>query len=173
MIEITPENTPELDRLRKNHTGLFSQLFGGMTPGAVYVTKLFQALHVYDDLIDKDKRLTPDEIHAAFWLTMIDLPNDPFFLANRLAIMPLLVNSIINWRVANNLERLEEPSEHHLGMAWILRGSYIDLLSQALALERGPAYAIQVGQLVRAWAHHETFEVYKSNLDQEKAAQNV
>lgn len=163
--------TPELDRLTENHYPFLERIFQGKTPGCIWVGKIFRALHVYDDLIDKDRELTPDEIHQTFWLMLIELPDDEFFTRHKLALLPILVNSIINWRVANNLEN--QVNEQRLSIAWFLRGSYIDLLSMALALERGPLYAIEVGQLLRDWAHPETFLVYLDNLAKEKAATHV
>ena len=163
--------TPELDRLTENHYPVLKHFFQGDTPGCKWVGKIFRALHVYDDLIDKDRELTPEELHSTFWLMLIELPDDEFFTKHKLALLPILVNSIINWRVANNLEKQVETQR--LSIAWFLRGSYIDLLSMALALERGPLYAVEVGQLLRDWAHPETFQVYLDNLMKEKAANNV
>ena len=166
-------NTPELDRLMNNHNQFLLRIFQGDTPGAKWVGKIFRVLHVYDDLIDKDRALTKEEIHQTFWTALVDLPSDPFFTKHQGVLLPILINSIVNWKVANDIEAQEEPTKRALGVAWILRGAYIDLLSMALVLERGPVYAVGVGQLLRDWAHSETFEVYLDNLANEKAANHV
>lgn len=166
-------NTPELDRLMANHGQFLTHIFGGDTPGARWVGHIFRALHVYDDLIDGDRPLTKEEIHQTFWTMLVSLPSDQFFQKHASALLPLIVNSIVNWRVANDIEGDEAVSKRALGVAWILRGAYIDLLSMSLVLERGPEYAVGVGQLLRDWAHSETFEVYLDNLAKEKAANHV
>lgn len=162
----------ELEKLQQANFLFFEKLFGGRTPGAIFICLLFQILHVYDDLIDNDVDLSPDEIHKAFWIALVELPNDPFFLQYRATLGPVLINSIINWKVANQMESLTGVPRH-LGIAWILRGSYLDMFSIALACERGVDYAVSAGQLLRDWAHAEDFELYLTNLMKEKAARHA
>lgn len=162
----------ELEKLQQANFAFFERLFGGRTPGVTFVILIFQVLHIYDDLIDQDRPPSVEDIHKCFWIALLELPLDPFFRKHEAILRPLLMNSIINWRVANNLENSPVQNPRHLGVAWILRAAYLDLLSMALALERGVEYSIEAGQLLRDWAHAETFESYLTNLQNEKAARN-
>jgi hypothetical protein len=162
---------PEIEKLQQANFPFFEKLFGGRTPGCLFAVLIFQVLHIYDDLIDKDNTLTIDDIHKCFWIALLELPLDPFYRQHEAVLRPILMNSIVNWRVANDMENSAKELKH-LGIAWIIRGSYIDLLSMALACERGVDYAVNIGQLLRDWAHAETFEVYLTNLAKEKAARN-
>lgn len=162
----------EVSRLAAGYGAIMRELFGGETPGAIFVNTIFQVLHIYDDLVDRDKELPEEDIHRVFWMALFDLPLDPFYRKHEPLLRPVLMNSILNWKVANLMER-KSPEKRHLGIAWILRGSYIDLISMALACERGLDYAVNAGQLLRDWAHSETFEVYLTNLKQEQEARDV
>lgn len=162
----------EMECLQQANFAFFERLFGGRTPAVIFIILIFQVLHIYDDLIDQDRPPSSEDLHKCFWIVLIELPLDPFYRKHEAVLRPLLMNSILNWRVANNLENSQEQNRRHLGVAWILRAAYLDLLSMSLALERGVEYSINAGQLLRDWAHAETFESYLINLEKEKAARN-
>jgi hypothetical protein len=162
----------ELEKLQQANFAFFERLFGGRTPAVTFIILIFQVLHIYDDLVDQDRPPSTDDIHKCFWIALLELPLDPFFRKHEAILRPILMNSILNWRVANEIENSKEQDKRHLGVAWILRAAYLDLLSLSLALERGVDYSISAGQLLRDWAHAETFESYLTNLENEKAARN-
>lgn len=143
-------------------------IFGGETPGFVFAAKLCSVLHVYDDLIDRDKPVSPEDIHKIFWFALVDLQIDPFFQKHKSHLLPILQNAIFNWRAANVMESL--ATEGDLQCAYQLRTTYIDLISNTLALERGFEYSLSVTRLLRVEMASESFETYQKNLRLEKEA---
>ena len=71
-----------------------------------------------------------------------------------------------NWLISNDLER--EGGDLQLNIAFILRSSYVDLITQSALLVGGQAWASQVGREVRKLTHHERFDGYLRALDEEK-----
>jgi hypothetical protein len=163
-------NTPEFNRLDK-HVPLFNEFLLGNTEAIQFVVRVFRALHVWDDLIDRDKPLTDDEINSVFWDLLVVLPTDPFYTRNIALLSSTLVNAIINWHVANKLER--EGDDKDKSIAFILRGAYIDLLSTSAFIVGGMRWAQEIGPAIRRWAHEETFDEYMVNLAKECEARDA
>lgn len=143
-------------------------IFGGETPGFTFAAKICSVLHFYDDLIDRDKVISPEVVHKIFWFALVDLQLDPFLQKHKAQLLPILQNAIFNWRAANELERT--ATKEDLYCAYQLRTTYIDLVSNALALERGFEYSLSVARLLRVELATESFDAYQNNLRLEKEA---
>jgi hypothetical protein len=163
-------NTPEFNRLDK-HVPLFNEFLLGNADAVQFIVRVFRALHVWDDLIDRDKALTDDEINSVFWDLLVVLPTDPFYVRNIALLSSTLVNAIINWHAANKLER--EGDAKDKSIAFILRGAYIDLLSASAFIVGGMRWAQEVSPAIRRWAHEETFDQYMVNLAKECEARDA
>jgi len=163
-------NTPEFDRLNK-HIPLFERFLKGDKDAVFFVVRVFRALHIWDDLIDKDKRIEDDEIHSVFLDLLVGLPADKFYQSNFSLLQSTLLNAIVNWHIANKLER--EGDEKDRSIAFILRGAYIDLLSASALIVGGIDWVRHIGPEIRRWAHEETFVQYLSNFEKECEARNV
>lgn len=163
-------NTPEFNRLDR-HVPLLLEFLRGDKAATSFVVRVFRALHVWDDLIDKDKKVTDDEIHAVFWDLLITLPADPFYQAHLHLLSSTLVNAVINWNIANKMER--EGNDKDKSIAFILRGAYIDVLSAAAFIVGGIDWVNHIGPEIRRWAHEETFDEYLTNLAKECEARDA
>ena len=163
-------NTPEFNRLDK-HVPLFSEFLLGNAEAIQFVVRVFRALHVWDDLIDRDKPLTDDEINSVFWDLLVVLPTDPFYTRNIALLNSTLVNAIVNWHIANRLER--EGDDKDKSIAFNLRGAYIDILSASAFVVGGMEWVKTAGPAIRRWAHEETFEQYLENLRKECEARDA
>ena len=143
-------------------------LMRGNVPATQFLAQMVKVLHLWDDLIDKDKEVLNGDVHEAFQTMLITLPNNEFYVRNIGHLQPILVNAIINWKIANQFELLAD--EYRLRIAYILRSSYCDLITQSAMVIGGWDYAVLVGMEVRMNAHNETWEGYLENLAAEKAA---
>ena len=120
-----------------------------------YIEIICDVAHKWDDLIDKDKVLSDDDINKLFFDILIKLPRNTFYRKNFEHMNSVLMNAISNWQVATQLER--EGGDYETSIAFILRSSYVDLITQ-------------VGKEVRKITHNETYEGYLTNLATEKNA---
>lgn len=122
--------------------------------------------HVWDDLVDQDKELEVDDINRIFFNSLVRLPRNPFYRKNFDHLNSVMMNSISNWQIATKLER--EGGDYETSIAFVLRSSYVDLITQAAMLCGGGKWACKVGEEARRLTHEETYEGYLKNLDKEK-----
>jgi hypothetical protein len=125
-------------------------------------------LHLWDDLIDKDKDVGDDTVSTAFRDALITLPRNVFYAQNFMTLNPILANSITNWHIATQMERGSVGKEHQI--AYILRSSAVDLITASATILGGIDHGIRVGYDIRVHAHHEGLDGYLNNLAVEIAA---
>ena len=133
-----------------------------------YVELVCDIAHVWDDLIDRDKNVSDDKISKTFFDALIRLPRNTFYRKNFDHLNSVLMNAISNWQIATKLER--EGGDYETSIAFVLRSSYIDLITQAAMLCGGSKWACHVGEEARRITHNETYEGYLKNLKKEKKA---
>lgn len=137
-----------------------------------FLRAMARALHFWDDLIDKDVNLTDDAINSAMWDALVRIPRNPFYRQNVAEISPVLIQSIINWRIATKIERDPAPTHRDLGWAFVIRSTYVDLVTVSAAIVGGVEHAVACGPAIRRWAHGEGFAVYLDNLATEIRTRN-
>ncbi len=123
-------------------------------------------LHLWDDLIDRDREPEPEEIHAAFQAALVDLPRNAFYASNFAFLNSLLVNAINQWHAANALESSGE--RHEQLVAFVIRSSYADLVTHCAYLIGGGLWARRVAIEVRKRNHSEGLERYFDALGKER-----
>jgi hypothetical protein len=141
----------------------------GNQAAADYLLSLIEALHLWDDFIDKDKPITDRRIHEVFTKMLVEMPRNPFYQAHAANLAPVLVIAIQNWHAANAVERLEFEGMP-LEAAFVLRSTYVDLITMVATICGGYAHGREVALQVRALAHREGFQIYQTNLAAETAA---
>lgn len=131
-----------------------------------YIDMMANIAHIWDDLIDKDNEVSDDEINKLFFDLLVRLPRNVFYRKHFEHMNSILVNAISNWLVATKLER--EGGAYETSIAFILRSSYVDLITQAALIVGDQTWACQVGEEVRRMTHGETYDGYIQNLALEK-----
>lgn len=113
----------------------------------------------YDDLIDKDNPEHTDlHTHSMMHNALFGLPYNKFYTANFALLNPLLMNSISNWRIANELEHVNTYTD--LPISFIIRSSYVDILRMVAFITGGDAHSIDAGIELRKYIHAEGLEAY-------------
>lgn len=135
-----------------------------------FIEIITDVLHLWDDLIDKDKKLPDKEINEKMWLAIVSLPINQFYRENFTVLHPILINAIQNWHTANSYEKrfLSGGSEDLLHVSFIIRSSYCELLTMCATLVGGPDWGHEVSLAVRDRWHDETFSGYKASLLKEQ-----
>jgi hypothetical protein len=129
------------------------------------VLTLFEIAHTCDDLTDRDKTVETSAVQQAFWQALIDLPRNRFYVEHFALLNGAVQTAFLNWQVANCLEVRADPNAKEI--AFILRSSYIDLVTLCAWILGGNEWAIQVGVEARLHASQEGFAVYQERLTQE------
>jgi hypothetical protein len=138
----------------------------GNRAAAEYLLMLVEALHLWDDLIDRDAPLIDEVVNRVFTNLLVEMPKNIFFQQNHQSLLPVLVTAIQNWHVANAIERRE--TDLSLEAAFIIRSSYVDVVTIVATICGGYAHGVEVAKRVRQLAHEEGFMTYKDNLAREE-----
>lgn len=143
-----------------------SRWMKGNKSAAEYIEMMCNIAHVWDDLIDKDKEVPSEDINNLFFDVLVRLPRNPFYRKHFEHLNSILVNAISNWLVATKLER--EGGNYETSIAFVLRSSYVDLITQAALVVGDQKWACKVGEEVRLLTHGETYDGYIENLTKEE-----
>lgn len=146
---------------------LFRWAANGDEHAATFLQSITDAAHAWDDVVDGDVALSRTALDKAFHALVLGIPTNSFYRAHRASLDPLIQQAAINWRVATEIER-EPGSPTHV--AYILRSSYIDLVSHVALLTGGPEWGQTVCRSVREMNQAESYDDYLANLDREVQA---
>lgn len=136
-----------------------------------FFVDLYEVLQVWDDLADRDKPVSQNDIHNTFWRTLIEIPRNSFYRAHFNDLSPLLSAAILNWHAANKLEATDSDSDKEI--SFIIRSNYVDLLIQSALLIGGVQWAIEVTPVIRRAWHDEGLVGYRAALaEQIKGAED-
>jgi hypothetical protein len=139
----------------------------GNRDAAAFVADWFEVCHFWDDMIDRDKPVTPDFINLSMWRLLVAMPRNRFYRAHMDEFQPVISNAIINWHMANAMEAERRPDD--MAPAFILRSSYVDVVVTAANIIGGPIWAADVALRLRRATHSETFAGYLKNLEKQDA----
>lgn len=134
-----------------------------------FCAMIWDMVATYDDIIDKDNPEHNDlAVHSMMHNALFGLPYNKFYMTNFALLNPLLMNSIANWRIANELEASNkhtagaEPVNMYadLSISFIIRSSYADILRMVAFITGGDAHSIQAGIEIRRYVHAEGLAAY-------------
>ena len=122
---------------------------------------IFRISQVLDDLIDKDKPLTDEEVIKSFWAALVWLPQNPFYLENMHTLVPMLQVFMQDWVDSTQLEKGDEADQN---AAFILRDSISGLLIHVMHIVGGYEWAMDNSAAVRRYIYEDTLEDYRKGL---------
>jgi len=130
-----------------------------------FLTTMFGVLHFWDDLIDRERELEPAEVNRSMWDALVTLPENPFYFQNFHAISPVLKVAIFNWHAANAMEKTSDDLDKQI--AFVLRSTYVDLVSVCAYIVGGRDWATEVALEARRETSQEGFPAYLDALTKE------
>ncbi len=96
--------------------------------------------HLWDDLIDHDERPAADVNHA-FTAALINIPQNPFYQAFQSDLRPVMLQAILQWQAANDMEN---GSKQDRDKAYMLRASILHIILHCAYLVGGVDWANRV-----------------------------
>lgn len=154
--------------LKQDQITLLREALLAHEPAVMLNAALIDLLHIWDDLVDRDKPVTDEDVHRAFRLALVVIPANPFYQQHFSALHPLLDNLILNWLAANQMERQPE-SPIDLPVAFVIRSDYCNFLLKSMVLVGGFDHARAMWPKVRRFWHGEGYEGYLQALAEEAA----
>ena len=114
--------------------------------------------HIWDDLIDRDKPVSDDQINSAFWLALIEIPSNQFYQRYGDTLRPVMATAILNWHAANEFEKRGELAG--LEIANAIRYSAADVMMLMAALTGGPEWGAKCAADIRLLCQKDRFVNY-------------
>lgn len=106
--------------------------FGGNEDAARLVAHLCTVAHTWDDLVDKDKVVTSDQVNQCFEIALVNIPGNRFYQQYHEALAPLVYVGVLGYITANSMEASGDP--HQLEIAHGLRYSVAQVAAFAVAV---------------------------------------
>lgn len=133
--------------------------FGG-NQDALNMYRAFVFLaHTWDDLVDKDKNVSEDDINQAFLTALVYLPANPFYRSIQNDVLPMWLVVVSSFQTANTYERSKDA--HGIEIAHGLRYAAGNIIAYAIHVCVGADQAKQ--HLPEMWKaiFHERFDAYR------------
>ncbi len=135
-----------------------------------FCRRVFNVSQVLDDLIDKDKPVTDDDIFNSFWECLIEIPKNPFYLKHAPTLVPMMQVFMVDYYDSVVLERAEkvnkQKNDHGKNIAFTLRDSIGSIITHCAYLVGGYQHMIEMSAEVRLVIFDESLENYKESLCQ-------
>ena len=129
-------------------------------PHAVrFCEQFFYVCHLWDDLVDGDVPRETQHISDAFWMALVEIPANPFYVAHFNQLHPVIASVVSDWFTANKLEDMKKYE-----ISYSLRCSILSLIQHCALLIGGPTWVQKVGSQIRLYGQQETLQEYKEGF---------
>lgn len=119
---------------------------------------LVHILDVWDDLVDKDREPSEEEINRMMWFCISGLPRNRFYRQFQDELTPIFEVGVFNWIAADELKR--RGGQKELEVANVIRHSVSDLFVHIARLIGGFQWAATVTPEIKLLAQNDTLEEY-------------
>ncbi len=133
--------------------------FGGNNDALNMYRAFVDLAHLWDDLIDKDKPVSADEINRAFLTCLVYLPANPFYRHIQEQILPMWLVVISSFETANKFEADKDP--HGIEIAHSLRYAAGNIIAYAIHVCVGAEEAKKVLPDMWKSIFYERFDEYR------------
>ena len=128
-------------------------------PAAVrFVLDMSHFVEIFDDLVDQDKPVSQRDMANAVFSALYHIPANPFFHANRGALLPVIFTCTNAWLDSNELATGDQTEK---ALAFTLKGLGVEILLTCISITRGVEYLRTVSaDIRRALMAHQSFADY-------------
>lgn len=116
-----------------------------------FLAHMHDIAYIADDIADGDADNVGRAVETLLAVTLVSIPEDPFYQKHAPRLHPIIANAITHWAVANEYERTKNVAM--FDRAFILRSMYATLTTTAAEIVGGPVngihWAREVG--IRLW----------------------
>lgn len=127
---------------------LFEHIYKNDTAAIELSFMLLDVSQVWDDLVDKDKPVSQEEIDTAFLYSLQYIPTHKYWSP---ALHCMLNSVYLRWYAANCIERDCSADNNELAKAWMLRAGLFDLFEMLSMQLHGIDFARSNARLIRQY----------------------
>ena len=134
-------------------------------PDAIHLANCFSVIsQTWDDLIDRDKPVSGDQISQMMMMALVEIPQNPFYQQHYQQLQPMVEHCLMTWMDANTLEKT--GNERDLQVSYIIRSVTTDLLIHLAGLVGGRLWRRKAALAIRqaVYRDNETFDAYQKEI---------
>lgn len=136
--------------------------FGGNPHGLTFYKALVDLAHIWDDLVDRDKEVTAEQVNRAFRIALFDLPSNPLYARNLGQILPFWLAIVSAYETANLFE--SEGQRKGLEISHTLRYAAGHMIAYVMLATAGPAAAQFMPQMWKTIVAEDFADYEKEHL---------
>lgn len=137
---------------------LLNGFFRGDSDAVDLALMLTRIADVWDDLIDKDVEVAPDDIHQMMWFSLSGINRNQFFRRHSAELLPIIETSIFNWLASNELR--EKHGQKGTEIAHVIRHSLCDVFVHMCRIIGGYELAVKATPGIKLLAQGDTLEEF-------------
>lgn len=107
----------------------------------LFCLDLLYIASTWDDLIDRDKDITPEKINQAFIKSIALIPQNPFYIACQQALLPMMYNSLTLWLESNELAK---GTKNNRATAFTIMHSVLEIIHFCIIIKGSIEWAREV-----------------------------
>jgi hypothetical protein len=139
---------------------LFSKWLRGDQEAIAFNALIYRIVETWDDLVDRDKPVSNEQINALMYEALIQLPRNGFYCRNFTLLNPIFEGAILDWFLANRMEQRRDNDDLH--SAYMLRCGVQMLTVMSARIIGGIEWANQVNLEIRSMG--ESFADYSGGF---------
>lgn len=116
----------------------------------------------WDDLIDGDKKPSPEEINRAFLTAIVHLNANRFYVRHCATILPVVFIGINSWFDANELEKSTKVD--HRALAFYIRNYCYEIVSICAFCVGGFDWLRSISLEMRMFFQHESYFTWEKKV---------
>ena len=115
-----------------------------------------------DDSVDEGS-INNQDSYQLFTKLLVDIPSNPVYQLIGHELRPILLNVMLNWQIANDLETRKDKTDDDLNKCYMLRASLYDIFSFLAYKLYGVEWFSRVGPDIKR-LYGESLEEYKEEM---------
>lgn len=134
----------------------------GNTDAVKLCEDVFDVSQIIDDLYDRDKPVSGEDIHRMTMLVFSEIPRNPFYAANRDTLQSYLETALMGWIDSTNLESRGEAGRR---LAFVYRDIIGGLANKCALLIGGYEWWATVSVDIHCrMTHDESYELFSRGI---------
>ena len=126
-----------------NRTEIIAKAAAGRPDALEFLQVYTDRAHLIDDIVDKDREVTAEALAESEMRWMFTLSKNPFFLAHKDKLLPLMASGMNAWLDSNGME--DGPAKD------VVKGTWHEVVWQVALICGGWRYMRAVSGQCRDW----------------------
>jgi hypothetical protein len=141
---------------------IITEAFKGNRAAVHLVFMLRDIANMWDDLVDRDKEVSAEDVNRVMWAALVAIPMNPFYRQHIDVLQPAIQSFILSWHMSNDLSHADYESRV---ISHVERYSICNVMNLVAMLIAGPDHARDWAPTLRRMGQRDTLAQYLHELE--------